>query len=252
MKLKFTFITAMIFAMMSLQQAYSQSHVFLGLQGGIGIPNLHTGSNSSEVSSGYSSRLGPYFGIFGEFRLGPEFSIQPEINYSSQGGKKNGEQAIPAQQFNPSAPAGMYVYANYKSVAKLNYIEVPVLAKFTFPLSSHFNLLVDAGPYVGFLFKAEDVTSGSSNIYLDKGETTPVPGVGTQNFNGSNNIKDQLKSTNFGIQGGIGFSYNLNNGYLFIHGGGNYGLIDIQKNTQDGKNNTGAATVTVGYALRIN
>lgn len=251
MKTKFILIVAMIFAMAGFQQAHSQTPVYLGLKAGIGIPNLHTGNNGSEVSSGYSSRLGPYFGVFGEFRLSDKFSIQPEINYSSQGGKKDGEQAVPAQQFEPSAPAGMMVYANYKSVAKLNYVEVPVLAKFTFPLNSHFNFMVDAGPYVGFLFKAANVTSGSSNVYADKEETQPLT-PGEQNFNANTDIKNQLKSTNFGIQGGVGFSYNLNNGYIFIHGGGNYGLVDIQKNAQDGKNNTGAATVVLGYALRIN
>lgn len=251
MKTRFTLIAAGLIAMVSIQQAYSQTPIYLGLKAGIGIPNLHTGNNGSEISSGYSSRLGPYFGIFGEFRVSHEFSIQPEINYSSQGGKKNGEQAIDAHQFNPSAPAGMLVYANYNSVAKLNYVEVPVLAKFTFPLNSHFNFMVDAGPYVGFLFSAKNVTSGSSMVYADKGETTPLT-PSAQNFNGNTDIKDQLKSTNFGLQGGVGLSYNTNDGYVFIHAGGNYGLVDIQKNAQDGSNNTGAATLTLGYALRVN
>lgn len=251
MKLKIILPVAAFMAAFTFQQAYSQEPVYLGVKGGIGIPNLQS-NNSSAVSSGYSSRLGPYFGIFGDFGITHKFSIQPEINYSSQGGKKNGEQAIPAQQFDPSAPAGRDVYANYKSVAKLNYIEVPVLAKFTFPIGGHFNFTVDAGPYVSFLVKAKNITSGKSNIYADQGETQPLP-VGEQSFDATTDIKDQLKGANFGIQGGVGFSMNIGRGYLFVEGGGNYGFVEIQKNEQqDGKDHTGAATVVLGYGFRIN
>lgn len=256
MKTKFTLIAILLFVMVSFQQALSQTPIFLGLKGGIGIPNLHSSSNGPAISQGYSSRRGPYFGVFGEFRLTPEFSIQPEINYSSQGGKKNGQQttAIPAQMVNPQAPSGTmyYVGTTYKSVAKLNYIEVPVLAKFTFPLSSHFNFIVDAGPYAGFLIRANQSTTGSNKVYMDQQQTQPIPGA-EQPIDSSSNIKDQLRSINLGVQAGIGFSYNLGSSYIFIEGGGNYGLINIQKNTQeDGKNNTGAATIAIGYALRIN
>jgi hypothetical protein len=36
-----------------------------------------------------------------------------------------------------------------------------------------------------------------------------------------------------------------------VHGGGNYGLMNIQKDKKYGQNNTGAATAVIGYALRI-
>lgn len=252
MKLNSILPVVFLIAGLSFQQANAQSPIFIGIKGGIGIPNLHSNS-SSEVSSGYSSRLGAYFGVFGDFGITGRFSIQPEINYSSQGGKKNGEQAIPANQFDPEVPAGMLVYANYNSVAELNYIEVPVLAKFTFPLNKKLHFFLDAGPYAGYLFHAKNITSGSSPIYLDKEEQNEVPGIGKQNFNSNTDIKDQLKKMNFGIQAGVGLSLEVGKGYAFVEGGGNYGLVEIQKNPQvDGKDHTGAATVVVGYALRIN
>lgn len=34
---------------------------------------------------------------------------------------------------------------------------------------------------------------------------------------------------------------------IFIEGGGNYGFLNIQKGSQNGTNNTGAATAVVGY-----
>lgn len=222
--------------------------IFIGVQGGISIPNLQSGSNGPEISNGYSSRLGPYFGVFGEFRLSPRFSVQPEINYSSQGGKKDGKQVIPPGTF-PGQP-DMDLYANFKSVAELNYIQVPLLAKFTFPLGERFRFMVDAGPYAGFLVRAEDVTSGKSLIYADKEETAPLPAP-EQNFDHTEDIKDQLHTMNFGIQGGIGFSLLVGRGYLMVHGGGDYGLMNIQKDKKYGQNNTGAATVVAGYALAI-
>jgi hypothetical protein len=42
--------------------------VALGIRGGISIPNLSAGSNNQNpLNTGYSSRLGPDFGVFAEF-----------------------------------------------------------------------------------------------------------------------------------------------------------------------------------------
>jgi hypothetical protein len=153
----------------------------IGVRGGISIPNLSAGgSNENPLNTGYSSRLGPDFGIFGEFKISHVFSLQPMIEYSSQGGKKSGLQAFPtppayAAYFQPG-PAPTYLYANFKSEAKLNYLMVPVLAKFGWNLKpmSPVRIYVDAGPFVGFLLSAKQVTSGSSNVYGDSGGQQPL------------------------------------------------------------------------------
>lgn len=62
----------------------------LGLHAGISIPNIQGGNNP--LSQGYSSRLGPFFGIFADFSLAPHLSLRTELNYSSKGGKRNGLQ----------------------------------------------------------------------------------------------------------------------------------------------------------------
>src|SRR3954468_1663947 len=116
------------------QPASAQSNLYLGVKGGISIPDLK-GSDNNPVSKGWSTRLGPYAGIVGELKLSDKISIQGELNYSSQGGKKNGEKAISSAQLAksfglplpPNSPS--YVYINCKSEAKLNYIELPVLLK---------------------------------------------------------------------------------------------------------------------------
>jgi hypothetical protein len=46
-------------------------------------------------------------------------------------------------------------------------------------------------------------------------------------------------------------NYKINRSKIFIEGGGNYGFLNIQKGTENGKNNTGAATINIGYAHNI-
>ena len=231
-------------------------NVTLGIRGGISIPNLSAGgSNETPLNTGYSSRSGPEVGVFAEFRFSDLFSLQPMLEYSAQGGKKDGLQAFAtppqlAQEFPPGA-APTYLYANYNSTAKLNYLMLPVLAKFGWNFKdSPLRFYADAGPFFGYLIYAKQVTSGSSNFYTDPGGTQPLPG-GSQSFDNTQDIKDQLHKANFGIEGNIGLAYKLKKSYFFIEGGGNYGFLNIQKGTANGKNNTGAATATIGYAFSI-
>lgn len=235
---------------------HAQAPFYLGLKGGISIPNL-TAGGGSPVSSGYSSILGPYFGIFADYGLSKEgrFSLQVELNYSAQGGKKNGTQAIPtapfASYFPPGYPIPEYFYASFSSKAHLNYLELPVLVKYALPLGKGWKFVIDAGPYVGYLMHAKDITKGSDSIYFDEARTQALP-VPPQDFSGNEDITNQIHRFNLGIQGGIGFECSLAEmGYVYLHVGGNYGFLNIQKYAEDGKNNTGAATFAVGYAMRL-
>jgi hypothetical protein len=65
--------------------------IAIGARGGISIPNLSaSGSEQNPLNTGYNSRLGPDFGVFAEFKISDLFSIVPMVEYSSQGGKKDG------------------------------------------------------------------------------------------------------------------------------------------------------------------
>jgi len=228
--------------------------IAIGARGGISVPNLSaSGNEQNPLNTGYSSRLGPEFGVFAEFKISDLFSIEPMVEYSSQGGKKNGLQAFPVPSdlsaMFPSGQAPTYLYANFKSEARLNYLMIPVLAKFGYDFNeSPFRIYIDAGPFVGFLLSAKQVTSGSSPVYLDPGAQNDL-GVGAVDFDNTQDIKDQLNSTNFGVEGNIGLDYKIGNSNIFIEFGGNYGFLNIQKGTANGKNNTGAATAVLGYSF---
>jgi hypothetical protein len=227
----------------------------LGVRGGISIPNLTAGgSEENPLNKGYSSRQGPDFGIFGEYHLSKLFSIEAMISYSSQGGKKDGFQAFPPSPEQAAAlpPGTTYLYADFKSEAKLNYLMVPILAKFGWNLGpkSPLRLYVDAGPFFGFLVSAKQAVTGTSLLYLDEGRTQQLP-VPAQKLDRDVDIKDQLNTFNFGVSGNVGLAYLFGRNQVFVEGGGNYGFLNIQKGSANGKNNTGAATASIGYAYRI-
>lgn len=252
-KLPLARIMLSIMLMPGLSICYSQSRIDVGVKAGLSIPNLTSGSSDNPISTGYSSRLDADAAVHVEIYLNDRLSVQPQLEYSSQGGKKSGTQAFTlpdemAQQF-PPGQAPQYVYATYKSVAKMNYLMLPVFAKYHFIQGKRWNAYAAAGPFVSLLINAKNVTTGSSLIYLDSKKTQPITNK-AQSFDYTDNVRDELRHFNAGISGHLGLSYKLEQGRVFIEAGGNYGFIDIQKNDVNGKNKTGAAVINIGYQFR--
>jgi len=221
-----------------MASAKSQN-ISIGVRGGLTLPNLSAGSGAdvTPLNKGYSSREGLGFGLFAEFGMSKLLSIQPMLEYSQQGGKKNGFQALPTPSevvplFQAAGqPVPTYLYADYKSETKLNYIMLPVLAKFGWALGSqlHWRVYADAGPYAGLLVSAHQITSGTSSLYLDAQKKQPLVDpqsnqpLPLNNFNETTNIKDQLHKFNLGLGGNAGISYKFKKNSIFIEAGGNYG-----------------------------
>ncbi len=228
--------------------------VSLGVRGGLSIPNLSSGNSDNPLNSGYSSRVGGDAGIFLDFKISNLFSLQPMLEYSQQGGKKNGFQAFPTPpQVVAQYPAGYaptYLWATFNNMSKINYLMLPILAKFGWNFkSAPVRFYVDAGPFLALLASAHQITSGSSVVYADEKQTQPAGGP--QSFDNTTDIKSDLHSANVGVEGNIGFAYKMKKSAIFIEGGFNYGFINIQKGTANGKNNTGAGTVAIGYSFQL-
>ena len=230
---------------------------FVGLKAGISIPNLSSnGSEQNPINTGYSSRLGPDFAAFFETGITKTFSIMPSLEFSSQGGKKDGFQAFTTPDsyaaYFPPGQAPPYLYADYNSQAKMNYLVLAALGKFNWPLGSKSpcSIYVDAGPFGALLLSAHQVTSGSSMIYADAQKQQPLT-QSAQSFDNTQDIKSDLHKGNFGVEGDLGIALNIPGGKVFLEGGVNYGFLNIQKGSENGKNQTGAATVRVGYAYKL-
>lgn len=245
------------FLLLAVVVAQAQN-ISIGAKGGISIPNLSAGGNETPLNTGYTSRLGPDAALFAQFHISNAFSIQPMLEFSSQGGKKSGLQAFPTPaaaalyfQFQ-NQPVPDYLYGNYNSEVKLGYLMLPVLAKYELPLgNSPFHVYADAGPFASYLLSAKLATKGSSLIYTDAQGTQPLSGLGTFPFGYDTSVAGSFNKFNAGIEGHLGFSYTVSNLNFFVEGGGNYGFINVQKNEADGKNNVGAVVVMAGVSFRL-
>lgn len=245
-----TFTKATVFAAAMLTGTAAMAQMAIGVKGGISIPNLTGGSSNNPLNTGYSSRLGGDAAVFVNFPIAGVFSIEPQIEYSAQGGKKDGFQAYPV----PAEYAQMglqtpYLYADFKSETKLNYLLIPVLAKFNFNLGTHLSLFVDAGPFIGFLLSAKQVTSGTSPVYADDQKQAML--APSADFGQTTDVKNSIQSVNYGIEGDVGLAYGFGIYKVFIEGGGNYGFSNIQKSSADGQNHTGAATARIGISRQL-
>ncbi len=262
---KHLLISAAFIILIGLQtKAQDSVKHYVGIKAGLSIPNLTSGGSvQNELNSGYSSTVGPNFAAFYECLVSKKFSLSTQLEYSAQGGQKNGFQALPTPpELEPyftaqQRPVPDVVYADFDSKAKIDYLMLSELAKFIMPFNSKspFSFYLEAGPFAGLLVSAHQVTSGSSDIYADKGKQeniTEITQQGPQSFDNTTDIKDDLHKGNFGIEGDAGFALKLQNSKIFIEGGGNYGFLNIQKGEANGKNHIGAGTVRAGYAFGIN
>jgi Outer membrane protein beta-barrel domain len=226
-----------------------------GVKGGLSLPKLSS-SGSSEVSKGYLSISGPDAAVFADYNIGENFSVEAGLEWSTQGGQKSGLQTIPASpelaQYFPPGSNTSFLYADFESTVRLQYLMLPVLLKYTMPLGSsdRWKLYADAGLFGAWLVTATGSAAGSSKVYFDKEQSQQVGNV-IVNFDSTGSIKNQLHNGNFGVEGNIGILYQINNTAVFLEGGGNYGFIGLQKNSQNGVNHAGALIFRIGLSISI-
>jgi len=322
-----SFLFSGLLALLSVAFVYGQSdvtkkgNVTIGVRGGLTMPGF-TGGSGNPLSEGYSSITRYGAGIFADFKINNLFSIQTTLEYTQEGAKKNGFQAFRSDQLVSSLSSGIgqgiaqvglpqeiaqavvpavnqsfantpIFYANFNSKAHLDYLMLPVLAKFGWDLGQQkrWRIYVDAGPYISLLLNAKQyVTNGENNtfntIYTENSTNSPsvgnvlqgtflalaqdpqfgqiiaqnpqlgelIQGIPNQpsSLNTTQDIKDSIHPVNWGFEGNLGIQYQISErNKIFIEGGGNYGLMNIQKYAADGKNHNGAATIMVGYGYTL-
>jgi len=129
---------------------------------------------------------------------------------------------------------------------------LPVMLKYKMNLggSGDWKLYADGGVFGGLLMTADASANGTSKVYLDKEQTQPIASVSVK-FDSTGSIKNQLHQGNFGIEGNIGLLYQINSMGIFAEAGGNYGFIDLQKNSLNGINHTGALVFRIGLQISL-
>lgn len=252
--LRLALILSMVAALFSMAIAQDQErNVHIGLKAGFSVPKL-VGGGDEEITRDYKSRMAPNFGGFVDVGLTRNVSVQFEVDYAPQGGKRNGIQPVtqPVPGL-PPLPAGQYYFANFDNTAKLNYLEFPIMLKYRARKDKRVGWYVNGGPYFGYLLKAKTVTSGTSPLYLDNGGSMPVPGFPPIPFDAKTDVTNELNRWNVGLTGGGGVTFNHGDGnYFFIDTRAAYGLTTLQKDTvNDGTSRTGNLVLSFGYAFKV-
>ncbi|MBI1782939.1 MAG: PorT family protein [Sphingobacteriales bacterium] len=161
-------------AVLAFFSATKAQDVKFGLKGGLNISTI-----SGSDASGAKSIVGFHAGGLVNIPVSGGFSVQPELVYSGQGAKEDQDGTT--------------------STLHLNYLNIPVMAKYTFTGGFY----AETGPQLGFLLSAKAKASGASY-----------------------DVKSTFKSTDFAW--GIGIGYQSETGF----GGGvryNYGLGKLDK-----------------------
>lgn len=233
-----------------------EKDVHVGFKGGFSLPNL-VGGSDEEITRNYKSRFAVNFGAFVDIGLSRNVSFQTGVDYAPQGGKREGIQPITAPLPGLPPPPIDYYYGDFKNTAKLHYLEVPAMFKYTWRRKTGPQPYINGGPYFGFLMKATQVTRGSSTIYIDNSGTPlllppfnqPLPPMP---FDADTDVTDSLHRFNFGLTGGGGLRFPHNENYFFVDARASYGLTTLQKNTAtDGTSRTGNLVISFGYAFKV-
>jgi hypothetical protein len=146
--------------------------IHAGVKGGVNIANQSVDPSDSEYSDYRSGMaIGGYIGI----PLAPGWSIQPEALFSMKGDKEEA--------------------SGVSGSAKLDYIEVPVLAKASFMPHASAHPSLFAGPSVAYNLSSK----------------TAIEGMGAP-LDGEYDMKDETSAFDFGLVFGGGLEIPMSSG----------------------------------------
>ncbi|HKK45954.1 MAG TPA: porin family protein [Balneolaceae bacterium] len=158
--------------LIALTTAFSipKAQAQLGLRAGVNFASYN------DINGNVSSRTGFLVGAYYELKVPMSpLSIQPEVTYNQKGAESSGTKI------------------------KVDYIEVPVLAKLSFspgPITPH----ISAGPYAGFVVSSK-AENGGTSVDINNAQTDfgGIVGAGID-------INAGVTKLNLGARYGFGFA----------------------------------------------
>jgi hypothetical protein len=167
-----------------------KSQIQFGVKGG---GNFSTITGGSQHAAKYTTKIGFNGGVFVNIPVKKEFSLQPELIYSLQGGS--------AEVQNVDVSGNLLSTGTSK--LNLTYIQMPLFAKFTF----QHKFYLQTGPQVGLLISAKEKREGKTN-----------------------DVKSSFQSADLDWEAGLGYTWPIGLGFDLRY---NIGLIDIVKNPDE-------------------
>lgn len=204
---KITLAVLILALLAGLPQLGMAQGISFGLKGGLNMPNAYgSDAGSTETNMGFAG--GGYVTI-----SLLSLAIQPEIYYCQKGFKESGTITIDT------------ISISYEGKARINYVEIPVLAKMSF--GAVVKPYIVAGPYFATRLGSEMEISASGYSYTQ-------------------NMDDFVKSSDLGIVFGLGVQTPMK---LSVEGRYTMGLssFDDTGYDMDIKNNN--IQLLVGYSI---
>jgi len=254
------------------QTQENKSPIKIGAKIGYSLGKL-SNENSNIYTQDYESVSGVDWGFMIEFQQTEHIAIQTEINFTQRGGKRTGLQPVTGNELSdqlnlflplidmPLVTDENPLYANFENESDLNYLEVPVLAKFGW--GNDFRFYTEIGPYVGILLNATQRTRGTSQFYFDAQAANaifvPNPNgqpqfveLPAQPLDADTKVKDDLRTVNFGGIVGVGAIKRIGgNSELFFDARASYSFGAIQFYEVFGKSHIGGVIFSIGYSYEL-
>jgi len=183
------------------------SQITFGARVGINIASQTTQVNSLDINLDSDDNVGFTIGGLVNIAITDAFSIQPELNYIQKGGEDESE------LFGETITTEL----------NLNYIEIPVLAKYAFG-SETFKVFVMAGPSIGYGLNGEITFDDEESEDFDWDE-------------------EGANRTDFGFQAGVGVQYRN----IFLDARYGFGLSDIEDLEDDVDVTNEGINIGIGY-----
>jgi hypothetical protein len=204
----------------SVATAQRAGDITIGVMAGVNYATVSQDPQATEVDFGYKAGL--LAGAFLGYQVTDAFSIEPQALYSQKGAKVTGTGSN----------------SSLEGSVRINYIEVPVLAKLWFPMaSSQMKPFVFVGPEVSFKVGC-----------TAEGEILAV--TGSRDCDETNG-EIKLKSTDFGVTGGAGIQFYAGTNVVRIDARYTWGLTDINDSGDNRKIKNRAFAATIGLGIPL-
>jgi hypothetical protein len=187
----------------------AQEDASFGVKGGVNFATINGGEFESP-----ESRTSFHVGLLGEFPIADIFSIQVEALYSGQGFEYDNTYSV----IDLGAPGGVRT-ENETVEYQLDYINVPVLAKF-------------------YLFKGFSLEAGPQFSFLINEEIDSAP-----NDNEGDTDTDNVETFDFGVAGGATFQTEMG---LFATARYTQGITNIIQDSDENVTNS-VFQLGIGY-----
>jgi hypothetical protein len=228
MKKLFTTLVALAVLLgLSPVPAHGQTKLELGFRGGLNIAGF--GGDHSDL---WDSKTGLGFGGFLAINVTNCFAIQNEFLYMQKGAKGEDSYVVVEE--------GIAIQVEEEVTAKLDYLEIPVLAKLTIPTAGNADFYFCGGPAVGINLSAK----------ADQKVTASAMG---ESFSASRevDIGDVTKSVDFGAVVGAGIGFHVGSSQVFVDGRYTFGLSTIDDSEDDLDIKTRVISIMAGCSFPV-